>query len=79
MKSYRAMDLFSSSSRRAESEFRGLRHISLRESLQKSEINIIKVLEKFSKSLLRGAHFSPVMLKIGPPGAFGHAESDSEA
>ena len=26
-----------------------------------------------------GACCSPIRLKIGPPGAFGHAESDSEA
>ena len=39
----------------------------------------MKVLGKPSKSLLRGVYFSPIRLKIGPLGAYGHAESDSEA
>ena len=30
-------------------------------------------------SLVRGTYFSPIRQKIGPRGAFGHAESDSEA
>ena len=39
MKSYRPMDQFPIKSRRVESEFRGLRHISLEEHLQKSKSN----------------------------------------
>ena len=81
MKSYRPMGPFPVSSWRVESEFRGLRHIYLKENLQKSKSKVFQE----SEFLLENSFLTVIdyflSISYASGGLYGkvrHAESESD-